>query len=71
VEQAANPDHRRASLVRLSPAGQALMAELAARQAVLADRFTPGGGLGAAELEAAATLLRRMREASEVGLGED
>jgi len=71
VEQAVNPDHRRASLVRLSADGQRLMAELAGRQAVLAGRFTPEGGLGAAKLAAATTLLRRMREASEAGLGED
>lgn len=67
VEQASNPDHRRASLVRLSPAGHALMQALLARQARLTEAFTAGLGLTTADVDAIGRQLKRMRERAEDG----
>jgi DNA-binding MarR family transcriptional regulator len=71
VEQASNPDHRRASLVRLSPAGQALMLELFARQSRLTEVFTAGLGLATADVEHLGRQLRRMRERAEADAAAD
>jgi DNA-binding MarR family transcriptional regulator len=65
VEHASNPDHRRATLIRLSPAGQALMRTLLGRQERLAEQFTAGLGLKTADIDALGSGLRRMRERSE------
>jgi len=64
VELLLNPRHRRASLVRLTPSGRALMVALYARQEALATEFTRGLNLGPEDLEALAARLRALREAA-------
>ncbi len=66
VEQAVNPEHRRASLIRLTPAGRALMRELHQRQSRLTRAFTAGVGLTDADLASLAAQLRRMRESADL-----
>lgn len=65
VELANNPDHRRASLIRLTPAGHKLMEKLMIRQVELTTRFTAGLGLGAADLDNITSTLQQMRERTE------
>ena len=65
IEQGANPDHRRASLIRLSDQGQRLMKVLLTRQTELAALFTAGLGLKATDLDDITRCLRRMREQAD------
>jgi len=65
VELANNPDHRRASLIRLTPAGHKLMEKLMIRQVELTTRFTAGLGLSATDMDNLASTLQMMRERSE------
>lgn len=68
VELVDNPRHRRAQLVRLTPAGHVLMGALMQRQAVLTARFTGGLGLSVADIEALISALSRMQEAAEASV---
>jgi len=65
VELLPNPDHQRAWLVGLSPAGRRAMNTLRERQALLTARFTRELGLSVAEIDWLAEQLRRMREAAQ------
>lgn len=56
-----NPGHRRARLLRLTPAGTAALAAIQAAQQVWANGL--GGEVGAADLEAASEVLARVLEA--------
>jgi DNA-binding MarR family transcriptional regulator len=64
VELVANPHHQRAKLVRLTPAGKALMRRLLARQVRLTHLFTRGLGYSKKDIEILITTLRRMQEAA-------
>lgn len=55
-----NPAHRRAKLLVLTPEGEAVLAEIRARQAVWANAL--GARLAESEMRAAADLLARMLE---------
>ena len=56
-----NPGHRRAKLLRLTPAGDATLAAIQAEQRVWADRL--GATVGKADLERAAAILDRVSAA--------
>jgi DNA-binding MarR family transcriptional regulator len=56
-----NPGHRRAKLVRLTPAGTEALAQIQAAQRAWADEL--GRRIGAAELEEASATLTRLLEA--------
>lgn len=60
-----NPDHQRAWLVGLSPAGREVMDMLRERQAILTSRFTEKLGLSMADVDDLCQKLRRMREAAQ------
>lgn len=64
AELVPNPAHRRASLVRLTAAGQATMDVLYGLQAVLTAQFIGNLGLTAADIEELTGSLRAMREAA-------
>lgn len=65
VDALPNPEHRRASLIALSAAGQQVMAELRRRQVALTARFTEALGLSATDINVLQAQLQRMREAAE------
>jgi DNA-binding MarR family transcriptional regulator len=56
-----NPGHRRAKLVRLTPAGTAALTQIQAAQRAWADDL--GGRIGAADLDDASAILARLLEA--------
>ena len=56
-----NPGHRRAKLLRLTPAGESTLATIQAEQRVWADRL--GAKVGKADLERAAAILDRVSAA--------
>lgn len=62
VELQPNPGHRGAPLAALTPLGRQTMARLYSLQSELAGRFTERLPLTAADLDALALLLRRLRE---------
>lgn len=64
VELIDNPRHRRAWLARLTRRGKATMKTLYGLQATLTGRFIADTRLTAADLEAMATLLGRLRESA-------
>ena len=51
VELTDNPDHRRASLVQLTPGGQAMMGKLYERQEILMRIFTDGLGINLVDVQ--------------------
>lgn len=61
IRYEANPGHRRARLVRLTPAGARVLAEIQAAQRAWADEL--GGRVGAADLETASEILGRVLSA--------
>ena len=61
VEFADNPAHRRAKLVRLTPAGRSLLAEIAPRQAAWVEGLVKGLKVDATKIEEAHDLLTRLR----------
>ncbi|WP_407523081.1 MarR family winged helix-turn-helix transcriptional regulator [Methylobacterium oryzisoli] len=63
VASAPNPDHRRADLVVLTPAGREAYAAASARQAAWAGRI--GRECGPCDFAGTAALLRRLRAALE------
>ena len=65
VELLPNPDHQRAWLIALSPAGRQVMTTLRERQAALTARFTERLGLSVAEINQLREHLRQMREAAQ------
>ena len=65
VEYAANPAHRRAKLVRLTPVGDETLAQISRRQVAWANRLASALPLGAAELERAADVLGHVRDELE------
>ena len=60
-----NPDHRRAKLVQLTPAGAAALAQIQAAQLAWANEL--GGRIGAADLDAAGEVLARLLSELEQG----
>jgi len=65
IELLPNPDHQRAWLIALSPAGRQVMAVLRERQAVLTGRFTEALGLSVEQIDELRARLQAMREAAE------
>lgn len=65
IELLPNPDHQRAWLIGLSPAGRQAMYTLRERQTALTARFTERLGLSVAEIDQLREHLRQMREAAE------
>ncbi len=62
LETLPNPGHRRASLIKLSPAGTELMDILRQRQSTLAEHFTGNLGYTSEDMQSLAEHLARMRE---------
>jgi DNA-binding MarR family transcriptional regulator len=69
VELAANADHRRSQLVRLTEAGRAKYAAIDARQVSWVNRLA--GGIGRTELETTGRVLAELCRRLEVDSGED
>ncbi len=65
VEFAENPAHRRAKLLRLSPLGERVLAEITDRQVEWANGLAGALGLGENRIRDAATVLGRLRAALE------
>ena len=65
VEYATNPAHRRAKLVRLTPAGDETLAQISRRQVAWANRLASALPVSAAQLEKAADVLGHLREELE------
>lgn len=61
VEAVANPAHRRSSLIRLTPSGEAVIGAVIAREHALLGQVD--GGLTGAEVDACMRVLSRMLEA--------
>lgn len=68
IEAEANPDHKRAVLLRATGQGTALKREIDARADAIADEIA--GGLDADAVRAAAAGLRAIRKQLEAGLRE-
>lgn len=66
IESFDNPDHKRAALLRPTPAGVALKREIDARADAIAEQLVPG--LDPAEIMAAAAALRALRTQIEARL---
>ncbi len=64
VRLADNPDHQRASLVDLTPAGRRLLKALQERQGLLTESFTRNLDLDAVRIEALADALRQIHDAA-------
>ena len=65
VEYAANPAHRRAKLVRLTPTGEETLTEISRRQVEWANRLARALPVGVAQLQQAADVPRRLRDELE------
>lgn len=65
VVYAANPAHRRAKLVRLTPTGEETLAQISRRQVEWANRLARALPVGVAEIQQAADVLRRLRDELE------
>lgn len=63
VESTPNPAHKRSALIRLTPKGRALVDTMNRREASVLPKVARG--FSRAELEQAASVLRRVREALE------
>jgi DNA-binding MarR family transcriptional regulator len=61
VEYIDNPAHRRAKLVRLTPAGATTLARISALQVEWTNRLTAAMKAGKAEIDAATDVLRELR----------
>ena len=61
VEFVANPAHRRAKVVRLTPQGQSLLADIAPRQNAWVDALARALSFDAAQIEQARALLAELR----------
>ena len=61
VEYVENPAHRRAKLVRLTPAGETTLARISALQVEWTNRLAADMSAGEPELEAATDVLRQLR----------
>jgi DNA-binding MarR family transcriptional regulator len=74
VEYATNPAHRRAKLVRLTPAGRRLIAEISQQQIAWANDLADKLPSGPDQIRAAASLLRHLRselEDADAGASSD
>jgi DNA-binding MarR family transcriptional regulator len=65
VEYAVNPAHRRAKLVRLTPAGRDLLSEIAQQQISWANRVAQALPVGVARIQEAVSVLRHLRSELE------
>ncbi len=61
VEYAENPAHRRAKLVRLTPAGRETLGGISQRQVAWTNRLAAAMGIDAARIEDANAVLSRLR----------